>query len=311
MPAESVANLVSFKDATPLLDDPQALRAQADVDGYLFFKGLLDPTPIWSLRHQILEICAKHGFLEPGVPIEKAQARAGFCVVESSEDPVYQNYYCDIQKLRDFHALAHDPDLIRARSIFFDDEVTPHPLVILRTIFPKATQHTTGAHQDFYHVRGSEETWTAWMPLGDCPRTLGSLVAWPGSHKRGLMPVVESQGAGLVKTILPEEPTWASADFECGDVLTFHSHTVHKGLPNMSESSVRLSMDCRAQARKDRVVAPVSVDNPHLHPVDWDGVYAGWDPQDKLRYYWKEYSLIIDREAPPAIGTPENPHPKR
>jgi hypothetical protein len=52
-----------MKDATPLLDDPEALREQGRKDGFLFFKGLLDPKPIWALRQQILEICAWHGIL--------------------------------------------------------------------------------------------------------------------------------------------------------------------------------------------------------------------------------------------------------
>ena len=85
------------------------------------------------------------------------------------------------------------------------------------------------------------------------------------------MPVVEAKGAGLVEVVFPEEPTWAQGDFECGDVLTFHSHTVHQGLPNTTDSSMRLSMDCRAQPRADQLIAPVSLDSPHLHPVDWDG----------------------------------------
>ncbi len=137
---------VALKDASSLLGDPVALREQAQEDGLLFFKGLLDPKPIWELRQQVLEICGKHGFLEPGVPVEKAQARKGFFVAESSVDPAYRAYYRDIQKLRSCHALAHHPDLLRIRSVIFGDEVMTHPLVILRTIFPNAIEHTTPPH---------------------------------------------------------------------------------------------------------------------------------------------------------------------
>lgn len=304
-----MADTVPYKDSTPLLSDPEALRERGRADGYLFFRGLLDPEPIWALRKQILEICAKHGFLEPGVPPEKAQARDEFFILESSEDPAYRAYYRDIQKLRDFHALAHHPDLIRARSAIFGDDVFTHPLVILRTIFPKALEHTTPPHQDYYFIRGSKETWTAWIPLGDCPKSHGSLTLWPGSHKKGFLPVEESKGVGLIKVVFPEEPVWAEGDFKCGDFVTFHSHTVHKGLPNNTENNLRISIDCRAQARKDTLVAPVSIANPHLHPVEWEGVYEDWDADDELRYYWKNYSLTMEDEAPPPVGTPENPHP--
>lgn len=304
-----MGNSVELRDATSLLDDPEALREQGRRDGLLFFRGLLDPDPIWELRQNILDVCKKHGFLASEAPASEARVRDGFYILESSEDPAYRAYYRDIQKLRSFHALAHHPDLIKARSVVFGDEVFTHPLVILRTIFPKATEHTTPPHQDYYFIRGSKQTWTAWVPLGDCPRSLGSLTLWPGSHKLGFLPVVESKGVGLIRVEFPEEPTWAEADFECGDFVTFHSHTVHKGLPNTTENTLRLSMDCRAQARSDRLVAPVSLENPHLHPVDWEGAYEDWDDDDELRYYWKNYQLNMDDGAPPPVGTPENPHP--
>jgi hypothetical protein len=191
----------------------------------------------------------------------------------------------------------------------FDDDVTPHPLVILRTIFPNATEHTTPPHQEYYFIHGTVNTWTAWVPLGDCPTNLGSLAVWPGSHKRGFLPVEPSKGAGLITAVLPEEPVWAQGDFEVGDIVTFHSHTVHQGLPNYTEQTMRLSMDCRAQARSEKLIAPVSLEYPHLNPVDWDGVYEGWDANDELRYYWKEYGLTLEEDAPAPVGSVDNPHP--
>ena len=50
-----------FFDATPLLDDPAALRNRAEQDGYLFFKHFLPVEPLLELRRQMLEICAQHG----------------------------------------------------------------------------------------------------------------------------------------------------------------------------------------------------------------------------------------------------------
>ena len=57
-------------------------------------------------------------------------------------------------------------------------------------------------HQDFIHIQGSPNVWTAWLPLGDCAHDLGGLSLLVGSHKLG--------------------------------VLFFHSHTVHQRLPNLS-----------------------------------------------------------------------------
>jgi hypothetical protein len=42
--------IVGFRDATPLLSDPVALRAQAARDGYLFFKQLIPKSDVQTLR---------------------------------------------------------------------------------------------------------------------------------------------------------------------------------------------------------------------------------------------------------------------
>ena len=41
--------------------------------------------------------------------------------------------------------------------------------------------------------------------------------------------------------------TWVGGDYEIGDAIFFHSHTVHKALPNQSPDRIRLSVDYRYQ----------------------------------------------------------------
>ena len=58
--------------------------------------------------------------------------------------------------------------------------------------------------------------------------------------------------------------------FAAGDVLLFHSMTVHKGVPNRSDR-LRMSMDVRYQL----VSEPFNIDNanPDGQPLSWDEVY--------------------------------------
>jgi hypothetical protein len=72
-----------------------------------------------------------------------------------------------------------------------------------------------------------------------------------------------------------------------GDVLVFHSLTVHKGIENRS-ARLRMSIDCRYQ----RVGDPFNPDNatPDGQPLGWEEVYAGWR-SDALQYYWRRLPL--------------------
>jgi ectoine hydroxylase-related dioxygenase (phytanoyl-CoA dioxygenase family) len=46
---------------------------------------------------------------------------------------------------------------------------------------------------------------------------------------------------------------WQAGDFAAGDVMIFHSHTVHKALPNLTRDQLRLSTDNRYTRVGDEV----------------------------------------------------------
>jgi hypothetical protein len=309
MAMDKIQSLVPFEESTPLLNTPDKLRERAQKEGYLFFKKLIPREAVLALRHDVLEVCKKHGFLDESAPLMDGIGAPGFVIVESSVNPKYTNFYREIQQLRSFHGLAHHPQLLAALDVLFGEKTFVHPLKILRTIFPLAQVHTTPPHQDYFHVRGTEDTWTSWIPLGDCPAELGGLTLVPRSHFWGLLPEYPAEGAGLIGIRVPEDSEWVTAEFEAGDVLMFHSHTVHQGIDNNCKDKMRISMDCRFQASGDKKIGPVAIRSPHLHCIDWESLYKTWPENDPLRFYWKDMDLEVDLSAPPTIGTPENPHP--
>lgn len=309
MAMDKIQSADPFLESTSLLDKPDELRERAKREGYLFFKGLLPAEAVLNLRLEALKVCKKHKFLKNDTSEIDGVGAPGFVIAESSVNPDYLNYYRDIQQLQSFHALAHHPNLLKAMDAVFNGETLVHPLKIMRTIFPCAQNFTTPPHQDFFHVRGTENTWTSWIPLGNCPTELGGLTLVPRSHNWGLLPEHPAEGAGLIGISVPEDAEWVTNEFNAGDVLMFHSHTVHQGIDNNSLDKIRLSMDCRFQALSDKKIGPVAVRSPHLHCIDWDNLYKGWPSNDPLKYYWEGLDLEIDLSAPPTIGTPENPHP--
>jgi ectoine hydroxylase-related dioxygenase (phytanoyl-CoA dioxygenase family) len=283
-----------FFDATPLLADGTALRARADESGYLFFPGLLDTDPIHLVRQQVLEICAEHGWIEPGTVLSEAIARVDDQIIESTGDPRWKAFYDDVQRLRQFHALALRPEILSPLEILFGESVLPHPRNILRAIFPRSASHSTPPHQDHFYIGGSRDTWTCWFPLGSCPAMLGSLAVLPGSHRTGFHEVHQAQGAGGRAVEVDSDGTWASGDFACGDVLLLHSLTIHQGRDNQTDR-LRLSCDFRYQPRSH----PVREDSlvPHMNWLTWDQIYTGWPADDPLRRYWEDWPLdIVQRQ---------------
>ncbi len=284
-----------FLDATPLLSDAPALRARAEKLGYLFFPGLLNTGPIHQVREQVLEICRDHDWLKADTDLLDGVARTDDEIIESTGDPRWKAFYDDVQKLREFHALALTPSILATLELLFGESVLPHPRNILRAIFPRSASHSTPPHQDHFYIGGSRDTWTCWFPLGDCSVELGSLAVLPGSHLTGFHDVHEAQGAGGRAVDVASDGAWAGGDFACGDVLFLHSLMIHQGRDNQTER-LRLSCDFRYQPRSH----PVREDSliPHMNWLTWDEIYAGWPVDDPVRGYWRGWDLNIVTRQP-------------
>ncbi len=284
----------SHSDSTPLLNDPPALKARAREEGYLFFKGLLDRDKVTEVRRQVLERCRKHGWLKPGAALLEGIAHPDVCVIES-RDEVWQAYYHDILRLRDFQALALEPAITGALEKVFGEAVLPHSRNICRTVFPNTTKFTTPPHQDFLHIGGTRDTWTVWAPLGDCPSCLGGLAVAPGTHQLGFLEAHDAYGAGGRGVDVPDDTVWAEGDVEAGDAIMLHSLVVHQGRDNVTGDRLRLSVDFRYQPLSHEVRADSM--QPHNVPLTWDEIYRDWVPGDPVKYYWRDWKLNVVEPA--------------
>jgi hypothetical protein len=276
-----------FTDSSELIADGAALAARMRHDGYLFLPGLLPRDDVAAVQRQVGAIARDAGWLRRDQPVEAAAADpAGFCV---DPDPTYLTTLRRINRLEDYHALKHHPKLIDLLERMLGGPILPHPRVLMRNIFPAREEYTTKAHQDFPNVQGTTEVYTAWLPLIDCPMEAGPLQIAAGSHTAGVYDFDIAGGAGGIEIKDPLEGSWVSSDFAAGDVLLFHSMTVHKGVPNRSDR-LRMSMDVRFQL----VSEPFNLDNanPDGQPLTWDHVYEGWG-SDALKYYWRRLPLTL------------------
>jgi Phytanoyl-CoA dioxygenase (PhyH) len=282
----------SFIDSSGLISDGSGLTDRMRRDGYLFLPELLPRDDVIAVQRQIGEIARDAGWLCQDRPVEEAIAdTSGFCV---DPDPTYLKTLRQINRLENYHALKHHPILIDLLERMLGGAILPHPRVLMRNIFPQHEEYSTKAHQDFPNVQGTTDVYTAWMPLIDCPLDVGPLQIASGSHLDGVYDFGIAGGAGGIEITDPLEGRWVCGDFAAGDVLLFHSMTVHKGLPNRSDK-LRMSMDVRYQ----QVSEPFNIDNanPDGQPLSWEEIYADWR-SDALKYYWRRLPLTLQSFDP-------------
>ena len=269
-----------------ILDDASELRERMDREGYLFFRELIDPASNWEVRKDVLEVLQRAGWLKEGAPLIDGIGNGRRVYVEP--EPDFLEVYQEVQKMESFHRLAHSQAILDVMEKLIGEEVLPHPAKIARLMFPQNNQHSTPPHQDFVHIQGTTETYTCWMPLGDCPRELGGLNVLPRSHKQGVHDYHLSLGAGGMGVDADYlRGDWLTTDYRAGDALIVHSLTVHESLPNSTPDRMRLSADYRYQGVSEPMLDTFLM--PH-YSTSWDDIYPGWQSTE-FQFYWQEQDV--------------------
>jgi hypothetical protein len=277
-----------YIDSTKDLGTPAVLQSVFRRDGYVYLKGLLPRARVDAVADEVLRVAADHKWLADDYSREVPLARPGQALFDP--DPEYRAVHRRMWSNEGLHALMHDPNLLDTVRVFVGEDVLVHPLKVLRAEFPDpphAVAATTTWHQDFPTTQGSLNTVTAWTPLTRCDAYTGALRVVPGSHNSGVASMrVVSTADGWAPDVSFDE--YHCGPIEPGDVIFFSALTLHGASTNRG-TRLRLSIDCRYQP----VAEPIS--RYCLKPLDpqyrWDQLYEGWR-EDKLKYYWRDHSLL-------------------
>ena len=205
---------------------------------------MLDTESVTRVRDDLIRVLAEQGVVRAGGS-QPVATGAGVEAVDDSELYALASYLelCESDELR---------DLLRR---VFGEEVFVFRSTNIRYSLPQDDLHVTPPHQDHFFVGPNDDFRTVWIPLMKIDESVGGLAVARGSHKKGLRDHVEQEDAesyvflgrkqkGVPLAAVDEE--WLTADYEPGQVLVFHSHAVHRALPNRSDL-VRLSLDARCQ----------------------------------------------------------------
>ena len=268
---------------------PCTLQDEMNLKGYVLIRGLLPRESVSSVLDDTTRVLSAAGWLSPDSdPRERVPAAGAAC---GDPDPTFKRVYQQVFNLESFHALPHQPALREVMNMLAGDEPFVHPKPIGRLIFPNCERLVTHAHQDYEFMGGDPECFTVWIPLHDVPLNAGALRILEGSHRFGV------QNHERENLHVPEIPDgtamgddWVGGHLNAGDVLIFHSLTVHAAGPNLSDR-LRLSLDCRFQDAK-RVLNPSNLVFAGESGKSWEKTYAGWHSND-LKFYWKRIPLTL------------------
>lgn len=265
------------------------LRARFAAYGYLFFREFVSGLDCDELLREIISVTAPHVELDENAGRPRLAGEPFF-----ETDTTWDEVYPRVQSLERFHDFFHTPEMSAIQQRLLDAEPFVYPMKMARISTPRKIGYETPPHQDAHSHQAGPAMAGLWVALHDVPAELGRLKVLARSHLRGVRPVFQAEGVGGIQCeIYPDETEWHVSDYRRGDLLIFHSCTVHKAEPNRAEEAVRVSVDTRFCDYG----APVFRTNiePHhgwrIAGLDWESIYRGW-ASDRLQYYWRDYPLI-------------------
>lgn len=266
--------LVAANDA---LGNTERLRATLVERGYLFLRGLLEPSRVERVREDGIQAAKHFGLVNPQASAEPTWSGITLRGDEFALDgPLARR----LGRARSLGELIESPALHAVLDALFGERarswvpnrdqfkmVPPGDLTLSlgHVQLPTATP----AHQDYYSFR-SLDFRTVWMPLMPMPQIVGGLAVkasshtlglyehwWRGSEQLGVADSAQQAAAwrdaggrvlGGIVAGGTGDGAWLRADFEPGDALIFHPMLLHRGLINTSDQ-LRMSFDIRFQPR--------------------------------------------------------------
>ena len=268
-----------------LSEDTRVLRERFNDWGYLYIKRYIPPADCERLLDAVLLACDPYirGNASSSPHLE------GEPFFET--DPVWDEIYPKIQSLEAFHTFFHQQHVLNLMEIVTGAPVFVYPMKMARISTPGKIGFETPPHQDAHSHHAGPTMAGFWVPLHDVSEPMGRVKVLPKSHKLGVRPVFTTQGVGGVQCeIYENETTWHVSDVEAGDVLIFHSCTVHRAEPNTTSEAVRISVDTRF-CDHGAAVFSTNLDPHHgwrIAGLDWPSIYSGWQ-NSQYQYYWRDY----------------------
>ncbi|HET9660475.1 MAG TPA: phytanoyl-CoA dioxygenase family protein [Thermomicrobiales bacterium] len=269
-----------LRSSIDAIGDIAELRQRMESDGYLYLPGYLDREEALAARRTIVERLEREGALEPGTDPMQAVIREGI-EFKFRPDLARDNPTLD--------SLLYAGRMIEFYERFLGGEVRHLDYTWLRAVAPG---RGTAPHGDSVFMnRGTQQLYTAWVPLGDVDYTLGGLIVLEKSHKveeikndYGSMDVdsfcanfpdaeLYQKGDKWWNGSISDDPfelrrqlgvRWLSSEFRAGDLLTFTIFTLHASLDNRS-NRIRISSDSRYQLASEPIDERWVGENPIGH----------------------------------------------
>jgi hypothetical protein len=274
-----------LRDANELLEQPSALKARIEEDGYLLIRGLHDREKVKATRRFLLEKLDENEQIDRSYPLDDAIPAEG-------KRGMFWGGNKTVTHQPAFLNLVESPEIMNFCEHYYDAPIMTYDYKWLRVVGPG---NFSGAHYDIVYMgRGTKNLLTVWTPLSDISFDMAPLLVLVGSHRfevlketYGKMDVDRDHVTGSfsydpIELVDRYGGQWQTSEFKMGDVVILGMYTMHASLDNIS-NRFRLSTDTRYQRADEPVDERWIGENPKAHYAWTKGETV---PMEEMRQRW-------------------------
>lgn len=285
---DSPEHFGALRDSTDIFGDAAALQERMKEDGYLYMKGVLDRGEVLEARRELTEKMHRDGFTHPDYPVIDAISHPEKKIAFAAEYAMSSHAVKQV---------VFGKTILGFYERLLGGKVRPFDFRWLRAVsggLPGVNPHC----DIVYMGRGTFNLYTAWIPYGDVPMKMGTIMVLEDSHKKNhlfkryLERDVDAYCTNFsdAEKVASGEQLWAhhnfggalsnradllrnkiggrwlTCDFSAGDFLTFGMGMVHSSLDNQTDH-IRLSSDTRYQLASEPFDERWIGENPIAHSV--------------------------------------------
>jgi len=245
----------SIHDLTEITIDGQqidfsSLENLLEKNGFVLIKNFLSEkylSPIWSdlekLANSFFDKLDIEKIDVPNTEIDKL-----FTHILKSRPDVQSVLYDRIQMMPSLLALPNSKPCIQlAQNLHHTDRIGVWPRVQMRLDLREDKQSHIRWHTDNMYNEGTEFSYTYWISIVNMISNMGLPRIAKGSHKLKDIKFLQDGdderrfNYTLPDSIISNLDVWDFDSLDAGDLLLFHSMTIHTGMMNSLDSRARLT----------------------------------------------------------------------
>ena len=219
-------------------------------NGFFVAKGLLDKQSVGVVRRSITKTFFDQ-LAGISTVVEEDDIFSAMHTLYQHDIDRYKKAAGAIWRKLDVYQLMHDPKIIGFlrnkfgwQDIFVAGGQVAH--IMAHELKIPGGYFGLVPHQDFPSVQGSLDGVIVWLPLAKVDRDNFPLEVIPGSHKRGLLPMVDNGNTSWeIRPDQYQEEDFIPVTVDVGDVIFISMFTVHRSSKNGTPGRYRLALSTR------------------------------------------------------------------